>query len=149
MIGRLEQIEYRALRHVMWVFIKGIPNAITGKELFKLVSRQFNPVWSITPIKGVKIEDCKILKIKRTRSRTWECYGLVYISPSKLVHAAIGRLNTARLNGKRVQAHPYVSRDRSRDRRQQAVLEEPYPGDRRQYDRRRAILVSQISDLDG
>lgn len=130
----------------MWVFIKGIPIAITGKELHKLITRRFNPVWSMMPIKGVKIEDCKILKIMRTNSRIWEHYGLVYISPSRLAHAAIGRLNTASLNGKRVQSHPYIRRDRNRDRRQQAVVgAEPYPGERRRYDRRRTVLVSQIS----
>ncbi|MES9969898.1 MAG: hypothetical protein ABW098_12245 [Candidatus Thiodiazotropha sp.] len=70
------------------------------------------------------------------------------MTPANLAHAAIGRLNTTSLNGKRVKAHPYVNRDRSRDRRQQTVLEgEPYPGERRRYDRRRAILVSQVGDL--
>ena len=131
----------------MWVFIKGIPKEISVKELHKLVSRQFSPLWSVIPIRGVKVEESKILKIMHTNTRVWEYYGLIYINPSRLVHSVIGRLNTTKIKGKRVQAHPYIRRHRSRDRRQQIVEGvEQYPGERRREDRRRRSLVSQIND---
>ncbi|MEW8051199.1 MAG: hypothetical protein AB2809_12550 [Candidatus Thiodiazotropha sp.] len=120
------------------------------KELHKLITRQFSPLWSIMPIRGVKVEKSKILKIMHTNSRVWEYYGLVYIKPSRLVHAAIGRLNTTKFKGMRMQAHPYIRRHKSRDRRQRLVEgTEQYPGDRRRKDRRRGNLVSQISDRMG
>ena len=133
--------------YVMWVFIKGIPEEISVKELHKLVSRQLSPLWSIMPIKGVKVEESKILKIMHISNRVWEYYGLVYINPSRLVHSVIGRLNTTKIKGMRVQAHPYIRRHRSRDRRRQIVEGvEQYPGERRCEDRRRKSLVSQIND---
>ena len=132
----------------MWVFIRGIPSTITVKELHRLITRQFSPTWSSIPIRGVKVEESKVLKIMCTDSSVWEHYGLVYISPTRLVHAVVGRLNAATINGKRIHAHPYYNRQRSRDRRQQIVEgSEPYPVERRRRDRRRGSVVSQIADL--
>lgn len=146
----LFQIGSCALGYMMWVFIKGIPNQTRVKDLQRLITRQFSPARSIMPIRGVRIEDSKVLKIMCMESRVWEYYGLVYISPTRLVHAVIGRLNAATLNGKRIHAHPYIKRHRDRDRRKQ-ILEgsEPYPGERRRKDRRRGGVVSQIGDRVG
>jgi hypothetical protein len=132
----------------MWVFIRGIPEAITVRELHKLITRQFSPAWSSIPIRGVRVVESKVLKIMSKESGAWEYYGLVYISPTRLVHAVIGRLNAATINGRRIHAHPYFNRHRHRDRRQQ-ILEgsEPYPVERRRKDRRRVSVVSQIADL--
>jgi hypothetical protein len=131
----------------MWVFIKGIPKELSVKELHKLISRQLSPIWSIMPMRGVRVEDSKILKIMHVSNKVWEYYGLVYINPSRLVHSVIGRLNSAKIKGKRVQAHPYIRRHRSRDRRRQLLQgSEQYPGERRREDRRRQNLVSQIHD---
>lgn len=135
------------LGNMMWVFIKGISKEVSVKQLHKLITRQLNPLWSIMPIRGVKVEESKILKIMHTKSRVWEYYGLVCFKPSRQVHAVIGRLNTIKINGMRLQAHPYIRRRKSRDRRQRLVEgTEQYPGDRRRNDRRRGNLVSQISD---
>lgn len=134
----------------MWVFIRGIPATITVKELHKLITRQFSPIWSTMPIRGVRVEESKILKIMCKDSWIWEYYGLVYINPSRLVHAVIGRLNAATINGKRIYAHPYFNRHINRDRRKQTVEgSEPYPGERRRKDRRRGGVVSQIADHKG
>ncbi|MES9817247.1 MAG: hypothetical protein ACH255_12830 [Candidatus Thiodiazotropha sp.] len=132
---------------MMWVFIKGISEEVSVKQLHKLVTRQLSPLWSIMPIRGVRVEESKILKIMHTKSSVWEYYGLVCIKPSRQVHAVIGRLNTIKINGMRLQAHPYIRRRKSRDRRQRLVEgTEKYPGDRRRRDRRRGNLVSQVSD---
>jgi hypothetical protein len=134
----------------MWVFIKGIPTEISVKGLHKLINRQLSPLWSIMPISGVRIEKSRILKIKHIKSNAWEHYGLVFINPSHLAHAVIGRLNNSKLKGKRLSAHPYVMRQRSRDRRRHTVIStEQYPGERRVNDRRRGNLVSQLSDCLG
>jgi hypothetical protein len=131
----------------MWVFIKGIPDDISVKQLRKLITRQVSPLWSFMPVKGVKVEECKILKIMHSNSKTWEYYGLVYINPSHLAHAVVGRLNVNKFKGKQLQAHPYIKRHRKRDRRKLTVVESvQYPGERRGKDRRRGNLVSQISD---
>jgi hypothetical protein len=131
----------------MWVFIKGIPDEISVKELRKLITRQFSPLWSFMPLKGVKVEECKILKIMHSNSKTWEYYGLAYINPSHLAHAVVGRLNIKKFKGKQLQAHPYIKRHRNRDRRKLIVMESvQYPGERRSQDRRRGNLLSQVSD---
>jgi hypothetical protein len=131
----------------MWVFIKGIPEEISVKGLRKLIARQFSPLWSFMPVKGVKIKECKILKIMHANARAWEYYGLVYINPSRLAHAVVGRLNTKKVKGLQLQAHPYIKRHQNRDRRRITVVEsEQYPGERRRNDRRRGHLVSQVSD---
>ncbi|MEW8551948.1 MAG: hypothetical protein AB2533_16010, partial [Candidatus Thiodiazotropha endolucinida] len=86
------------LGNMMWVFIKGISKEVSVKQLHKLITRQLNPLWSIMPIRGVKVEESKILKIMHTKSRVWEYYGLVCFKPSRQVHAVIGRLNTIKIN---------------------------------------------------
>lgn len=134
----------------MWVFIKGIPAEISVKGLHRLITRQFNPLWSIMPIRGVRIEKSRILKIKRKDSSTWEHYGLVFINPPHLAHAVVGRLNTTKLKGIRLQAHPYFMRHKNRDRRRQLVtMEEQYPGERRMNDRRRSNTESHFSECFG
>jgi hypothetical protein len=131
----------------MWVFIKGLPDEISVKVLRKLITRQVSPLWSYMPVKGVKVEECKVLKIMHSNSKTWESYGLVYISPSRLAHAVVGRLNVKKFKGKQLQAHPYIKRHRNRDRRKLSIVESvQYPGERRSKDRRHGNLVSQISD---
>jgi hypothetical protein len=131
----------------MWVFIKGIPAETSVKGLHRLIKRQFNPLWSIMPIRGVKVEKGRILRIRHQNSNVWEHYGLVFITPPNLAHAVIGRLNTAKFKGNRLHAHPYIMRQKSRDRRRQLlIMEERYPGERRVSDRRRESLVSQLSD---
>jgi hypothetical protein len=147
LVGVVIQSKAFASRSMMWVFIKGIPAEITVKELQRSITRHFSPLWSIMPIRGVRIEKSKILKIKHTNSQAWEYYGLVYINPSHLAHAVIGRLNAIKMKGRQLQAHPYILRQRSRDRRRQIVETcEQYPGERRCNDRRRGNLVSQFSE---
>jgi hypothetical protein len=130
----------------MWIFIKGIPAETSVKGLHRMIKRQFHPLWSTMPIRGVKIEKSRILKIKNQNSNLWEHYGLVFITPPHLAHAVVGRLNTAKFKGNRIHAHPYIMRQKSRDRRRQKlIVEEQYPGERRVNDRRRESLVSQLS----
>ncbi|MCU7931365.1 MAG: hypothetical protein KZQ90_11225 [Candidatus Thiodiazotropha sp. (ex Codakia rugifera)] len=134
----------------MWVIIKGIPGEYTVRDLNKLVNRRFKPAWALMPIRGAKIARSKILKIMYTRSRNWEYHGLVYIKPPSLVHSVIGRLNATTIEGKRLQAHPYIRRFTGRDRRSQLLGEVAlFPGERRRMDRRRGNLVSQIVDSTG
>ena len=131
----------------MWVFIKGVPDECSARDLNKLVLRHVKPGWFPFSRKGAGIERSKILKIMYNKATQWEYHGLVYINLPGSVHDLIGRLNAATIKGRHLHAHPYIRRHPSRDRRK-LVLDQStaFPGERRIRDRRRGSLASQIVD---
>ena len=133
----------------MWVFINGISEECSARELAKMVNRVVMPGWSffVDKAKGVDITRSKVLRLKFNKAQNWEIHGLVFVDPSESAHKLIGRLNAASRVGRRLRAHPYVHREASRDRRR-LVLDSAhrYPGDRRRQDRRRINLASQVVD---
>jgi hypothetical protein len=133
----------------MWVFIKGISDECSARELTKIVSRFVKPGWSLfsARMNGMRIERSKILKTMYNKATRWEYHGLVYVNSSDSVHELIGRLNATPFKGRVLRAHPYIRRQSSRDRRK-LILDQtnPFPGERRKSDRRRGNLVSQVID---
>ncbi|ODB86863.1 hypothetical protein A3195_14950 [Candidatus Thiodiazotropha endoloripes] len=133
----------------MWVFINGISEECTARELTKMVNRLVMPGWSFftEKVNAVDITRSKVLRLKFNKAQDWEIHGLVFIDPSESAHEMIGRLNAASRLGRRLHAHPYIHREASRDRRR-LVLDKAhrYPGDRRRQDRRRISLASQVVD---
>jgi hypothetical protein len=133
----------------MWVFIKGISDECSARELTKIVSRVVKPGWSLfsTRVNGMRVERSKILKTMYNKASRWEYHGLVYVNSPDSVHELIGRLNATWIKGRILHAHPYIRRQSSRDRRK-LVLDQtnPFPDDRRKSDRRRGNLVSQVID---
>ncbi|ODB85142.1 hypothetical protein A3194_15475 [Candidatus Thiodiazotropha endoloripes] len=134
---------------MMWVFINGISEECTARELTKMVNRLVMPGWSFftEKVNAVDITRSKVLRLKFNKAQDWEIHGLVFIDPSESAHEMIGRLNAASRLGRRLHAHPYIHREASRDRRR-LVLDKAYryPGDRRRQDRRRISLASQVVD---
>jgi hypothetical protein len=133
----------------MWVFIKGISEECSARELAKMVNRLLMPGWSFfaEKTKGVDITRSKVLRMKFNKSQNWEIHGLVFVDPSEAAHQMIGRLNADSKVGKGLYAHPYIHRRVTRDRRREVLNQaNRFPGDRRREDRRRISLASQVVD---
>ncbi|MEJ2619404.1 MAG: hypothetical protein P8163_03915 [Candidatus Thiodiazotropha sp.] len=133
----------------MWVFIKGVSEACSARELAKLVNRMLMPGWLFfaEKSKGVDITRSKVLRMKFNKSHSWEIHGLVFVEPSEAAHQMIGRLNADSKVGKGLHAHPFIHRRATRDRRREVLNgANRYPGDRRREDRRRISLASQVVD---
>ena len=138
-----------AMGQSMWVFIKGISDDCSARDLTKLVCRLTSSRWHLFSNKlcASGIERSKVLKSIYKKSSQWEYHGLVYINPSESAHVMVGRLNANSKKGKNLQAHPYIQRQLLRDRRK-LLLDHavPFPGDRRREDRRRVSLACQVID---
>jgi hypothetical protein len=133
----------------MWVFIKGISEECSARELAKLINRLLIPGWAFfaEKTKGVDITRSKVLRMKFNKTDRWEIHGLIFVDPSEAAHQMIGRLNADSKVGKGLHAHPYIHRRTARDRRREVLNKaNRYPGDRRREDRRRISLASQVVD---
>ncbi|MCG8018686.1 MAG: hypothetical protein JAY97_20980, partial [Candidatus Thiodiazotropha sp. 'RUGA'] len=80
---------------MMWVFIKGISEECSARDLAKMVNRLAMPDWSFfkEKVKAVEITRSKVLKLKFNQAQDWEIHGLVFVDPSESAHDMIGRLN--------------------------------------------------------
>jgi hypothetical protein len=132
----------------MWVFIRGIPQEMNSKVLEKFVKRLLHPGWLPFNVRGrVRISASKILKIVHTRSHSVEYYGLIQVLPASKVESVIQRINQAKIKGQQLQAHTYNKRFVRSDRRKMLFNETSgHPYDRREIERRRRNLVSQVVD---
>ena len=132
----------------MWVFIKGIPKEMDSKKLERFIKRLLFPGWLPFAVNGrVRITGSKILKIVHTRTRSVEYHGLIQVLPAARVPAVIERINQARIGNRQLQAHPYSKRFIRADRRRMLFGEAREQGrERRQVERRRKHLVSQVVD---
>jgi hypothetical protein len=131
----------------MWVFITGITDGCSARDLKRLVSRQMGVKWSLWKRNHEGVSRSKILKIQYRNSRSWEYHGLVYIRSPDSVHSLIGRLNATFMKGGRLHAHPYIRRIATRDRRRLYLdSTADFPGNRRLSERRRDSSVSHLVD---
>lgn len=132
----------------MWIFIKGIPKEMDSQALERFVKRTLSPGWLPFAVTGrVRIRGSKILKIVHTRTRSVEYHGLIQIQPASQAERVIQRINNAMINGRRLESHPYSKRFARADRRNMFIeAGGKSASDRRQVERRRANLVSQVVD---
>jgi hypothetical protein len=132
----------------MWVFIKGIPKEMNSKALEKFIKRLLSHSWLLFKVRGrIRIAGSKILKIVHTRSCSVEYHGLIQVLPASKVESVIQRINQAKINGRQLQAHTYNKRFVRSDRRRMLFSEaNEQPYERRQLERRRRHLVSQVVD---
>lgn len=132
----------------MWIFIKGIPKEMDARALEKFVKRLMFPGWLPFSVAGrVRISGSKILKIVHTRTRSIEYHGLIHIQPASKVERVIERINQARINGRKLESHPYSKRYARADRRNMFYdAGKTVHPERRRVERRRKHLVSQVVD---
>lgn len=132
----------------MWVFIKGIPDEMGSKELEKFIKKILKSSWSPFTITGrIRVSGTKILKIVHTRTRMTEYHGLIQIKPVDKIRSVIEKINQTTLDGRRLEAHPYCKRFTRRDPRKLLFNEtKGNSPERRQIERRRRNLVSQVID---
>ena len=133
----------------MWIFIKGIPNGMDSKALERYIKRILSPGWLPFAVTGrIRIKGSKILKIVHTRTRSVEYHGLIQIQPASRVDFVIARINRSTIKGRRLECHPYSKRFARADRRNMFLQErDANAQDRRQVERRRRHLVSQVVDV--
>ncbi|MCU7853476.1 MAG: hypothetical protein KZQ80_14830 [Candidatus Thiodiazotropha sp. (ex Monitilora ramsayi)] len=76
-----------------------------------------------------------------------EYHGLIQIKPVDKIRGVVDKINQATLNGRRLEAHPYCKRFTRRDPRK-LLFNDTHgsPSERRQVERRRKNLVSQVID---
>lgn len=133
----------------MWIFIKGIPKEMDSQALETFVKRTLSPGWLPFAVTGrVRVKGSKILKIVHTRTRSIEYHGLIQIQPASQAERVIQRINSAKINGRRLECHPYSKRFSRADRRNMFMEAggKASSSDRRQVERRRGNLVSQVVD---
>jgi hypothetical protein len=132
----------------MWIFIKGIPKEMDSKALEQFVKRLLHPRWLTLSAAGyARITGTKILKIVHARTRLVEYHGLIQVQSVSSVESVMQRINQARINGRRLQSHPYNKRNACKDRRSRPYGSgKRYYPDRRRIERRRTHLVSQVVD---
>ena len=134
----------------MWIFIKGIPKEMDSIALERFIKRIMSPGWLPFTVTGrTRIRGAKILKIVHTRTRSTEYHGLIQIQPASRAESVIERINKSKINGRRLESHPYCKRYARADRRNM-FIEQREKGrvavDRRRIERRRRNLVSQVVD---
>jgi hypothetical protein len=132
----------------MWIFIKGIPKGMDSKALERFIKRILSLGWLPFAVTGrVRVRGSKILKIVHTRTRSIEYHGLIQIQPASRAEGVIQRINQSKFNGRRLESHPYSKRFARADRRNMFMDERGRAAsDRRQVERRRRNLVSQVVD---
>ena len=132
----------------MWIFIKGIPKEMDSVALEKFVKRILSPGWLPFAVTGrVRVKGSKILKIVHTRTRSVEFHGLIQIKPASQADRVIQRINSSRIKGRKLECHPYSKRYARADRRNMLMdAGRKTSADRRQVERRRGNLVSQVVD---
>jgi hypothetical protein len=131
----------------MWVFIKGIPKEMDSKGLERFIKRLLFPAWLPFAVTGrVRIAGSKILKIVHTRTRSVEYHGLIQIQPASRAESVIERINQSKIGGRPLHSHPYSKRYTRSDRRKKLFTELGHSYDRREIERRRKHLVSQVVD---
>ncbi|MGD8907795.1 MAG: hypothetical protein PVI92_00500, partial [Chromatiales bacterium] len=119
---------------------------MNSKALKKFAKRLLSYGWLPFNLRNrIIISASKILKIVHTRSRSVEYHGLIQVLPAGKVESVIQRLNHATINGQQLRAHTYNKRLIRSDRRGVFFSEaNTQPYERRQHERRRSHLVSQV-----
>ncbi len=132
----------------MWIFVRGIPREMDSRALDRFIKRLLFPGWLPFIQAGrIRIAGSKILKIVHTRSHTVEFHGLIQVMPADRAKRVIDRINQAKIDGRQLHAHTYNKRFIRGDRRK--TLFDPartLVHERRQVERRRKHLVSQVVD---
>ena len=134
----------------MWVFINGISNTATKKDLSNLLAWGVRYRWLHLPLPAIySLKQCEILQITNLASsnKITKRYGLALIEPDKSARMAIDYLNNTRIKNTKFEAHQFVRRSPYRDRRQRFCnLNELGDRERRKRDRRRSDLRSRVLD---
>jgi hypothetical protein len=131
----------------MWIFIKGIPEEMDAKALERYVKRLLFPNWLPFGLHGrIKIYGSKILKIVHIHSHSVERHGLIQVLPASQVEWVMRQINQTRIGGRYLQSHPYSKRFTRLDTRDITFAGVQKASERRQVERRRSHLVSQVVD---
>jgi hypothetical protein len=133
-------------RNSLMIFIRGLPVALTKKELkgFVLAGVQAAPARSAA-IKAT-VSSCTTLRMTDPKSGAEEYHGLVEIQPAKAAIHAISQLNGRELRGRKLEVRRYHPRSALRGRTLQSVTANPpEAGEDGATDRRRHLKIDLVS----
>ncbi len=126
----------------MNIFIKAIPDILTGRDLHRLVNQILKPRWRLPFQRRNLVRECKIIRIAAKGSKTVETHGLVRVANPKTGLDIIKKLDGSSLLGRRIEVRKYIQRSATRDRRiPNAHLDIFFDNDRRRGDRRRPHVI--------
>ncbi len=127
---------------IMNIFIREIPDILTGRDLQRLVNQILKPRWRLPFQRRDIVRECRIIRISDKGSNAVESHGLVRVTNSKTGQEIIRKLNGSSLLGRRIEVRKYIQRSASRDRRiPNAHLDIFFDNDRRRGDRRRPHVI--------
>ena len=116
----------------MIIFIRNIPIETTKEDIVRFINSS-----SVQ----LSIEDIVIFSIQDAATRTFEQYGLVWVSPEKAGARVIKRLNGSLLKETSVTVREYVTRSVHNDPRKNRPDTDITFKDQRISDRRRVTLI--------
>ncbi|MCP3870159.1 MAG: RNA-binding protein [Gammaproteobacteria bacterium] len=126
----------------MIIFIRGIPENVTQKDLCDFVTAGLQHVWGMPLFNKGKVDKCDILRIKNLDTDQIEYHGLAFVENDETANALIKHIDGALLSGKEVEVRNYCLRSPERDHRVHHPLTQSLAIiDRRRRDRRRPNLL--------
>lgn len=132
-------------RGSMMLFLRGLPENLTRKELKAFIKSAITSTNNRTfPFKAT-LRTCTILRITDQSDSTVEHHGLVEVQPAKAAMQAIEALNGKELKGARIEARRYHHRTPLRDRRRNKIAREQ--SENRQRDRRRRNIKIDLVEI--
>lgn len=131
-------------RGTVVLFVKGLPESISRKELKTCFQRSVRNGWKLPLTGRSSIGACDIVRITNRDNNQIEHYGLVEVQPATLALQAIKSLNGSSLQGKNIEVRRYHHRSGFRDRRKDEPLSDTQ--NRRVLERRRPDLSIELVD---
>jgi RNA recognition motif-containing protein len=130
-------------RGSMMLFLRGLPEDVTQKELRAFVQEAVRPRHKRSFSLKAAVSNCTILRITDQTNGATEHHGLVEIHPAKAAIGAIETLNGKTLKGASIEVRRYHHRTPLRDRRRNRS-EQDYPDQRKEDRRRRFIKIDLV-----
>lgn len=122
-------------RGSMMLFLRGLPENLTRKELKAFIQSAVESADNRSFYFKVTVCTCTILRITDQSNGSVEHHGLVEIQPAKAAMQAIEVLNGKDFKGARIEARRYHHRTPLRDRRREKITYDQ--AENRQKERRR------------
>lgn len=130
-------------RGSMMIFLRGLPDGLTRKELKSFILRAVKPPHMRSFFLKAAVTSCTILRITDHSNGATEHHGLVEIQPAKAAIRAIDELNGKTLKGSTIEVRRYHHRTPLRDRRRNRIKRD-HPDNRQEDRRRRHIKIDLV-----
>jgi hypothetical protein len=124
------------------LFVKGLPESITDRELKMQFQHLTGPRWRSYLAGCGSIGVCDIIRVTNHETGEVEFHGLVEVQPAKLALRAIRELHGSKIRGHSIEVHRYQQRSPLRGKYSYNVeMEADNPRDERRRDNLSIELV--------